>query len=295
MSDVACYSALGRRSNQEDAAAAFVTTTTAPVLHDTLLLLVCDGAGGMAGGEVASHIALTVTARQVETAMAAATLPSLTGSKLERKWAEVLDEALRAANEAILREAARRPGLHGMASTAVCALVIDGALTLAWAGDSRAYRFAAGRLLPLTSDHTTGEECVRAGLLDREDIEYEALASRLTRYLGQPTGFEPAIRESALDADDVLLLCSDGVSGVLGEEDLAALLAPFALHDQDARTTARNVVQAAFQAGGSDNATAVVARCAVPDRRATELTRTDGYARRLIHATTIHAGDDDAP
>ena len=134
MTRVACHSEDGLRPNQQDAGAAYIINTTTPVRRDGAALWVFDAVGGNAGGQVASTIALREAAPRVHAALAAALLPERESPVPGEFLKEAMQDALSSANDAILERIEQEPALRGMATTAVCALIVDGILVVACLG-----------------------------------------------------------------------------------------------------------------------------------------------------------------
>jgi protein phosphatase len=206
------------------------------------LLVVADGMGGHAGGEVASQIAVealgAVFLREVE----AAPEPGL-----RLGFAE--------ANAHIHHVAEDTPGLFGMGTTAAAVwLAADGSAAAAHVGDSRVYRLRGRRLACLTADHSWVAEELRAGRLDPAEAPVHPMRHALLRALGVDREVEVDVAPFALSAGDRLLLCTDGLWGELPEDAIR-----HELMQSDPERCARALVDAANQQGGRDNVTVVVA------------------------------------
>lgn len=216
------------------------------------LFAVADGMGGHAAGEVASGIAISTVDERL-----AASLPSTT-------TADELEEALRTAVDeartAILRRARIEPEKAGMGTTLVLlAIRADGLFRIAHVGDSRAYLLRRGELLQLTTDHTQAQELVESGHLTPREAHTHRLGHILTRALGATDPeVEPDIVGGAATPGDLLLLCSDGLTGMVDDEDLHAILSA----DAPLESLADRLVEAANLRGGYDNITAVLIRVA---------------------------------
>ncbi len=176
------------------------------------LMAVADGMGGMNAGEVASEIAVkTVAARFAPGKIT----PEI--AKSEERRAKYLEDTIREADLAIKKDAADCPEHAGMGSTIIIAWLVDNRLTLSWCGDSRAYRFRpSGGLEPLSTDHSYVQE-----LVNNNDITYDEAFDHpqgniVTRSLGDPhSDAKPETRQFDVADNDIILLCSDGLSGVL--------------------------------------------------------------------------------
>jgi PPM family protein phosphatase len=211
------------------------------------LVLIADGMGGYAGGEVAAAIAAEVVGARF----------------LEDGSANGLEAAVAAANRRIF-ERGVEPGLEGMGTTLVAAALVGSGpsvrVLVANVGDSRAYLLRAGSLRQLTEDHSVAAELVRLGRL--EEVEGQEHPGRhvLTRALGVDRDVAPDLIEVQPQPGDRLLLCSDGLSNELGDDQILALLRVGEPSD-----AARSLVAAANAHGGLDNVTAVVADVDVDD------------------------------
>jgi len=257
MTRVACHSDLGFRPNQEDAGAAFIMSTTTPVPRDGAAFLVFDGVGGNAGGQLASSIALREVASRLNGALTATSLTDQTSPLSAEFLKEALNDALGSANRAILARADQEPALRGMATTAVCTLIMDGMLVVAWAGDSRCYLCRVGGITRLTRDHSEAEELVEAGVLDPQEAECHPLAHTITKYVGQAAAFQPDVRVSEIETGDVVLLCTDGLTDVLSDEAISAQVAAGRAGAFPWEELPRHLTEAALQAGTMDNVTVV--------------------------------------
>lgn len=207
------------------------------VLVAERLWAVADGIGGLPGGEVASHLALDSLGAAFDAD------PTMSG----------LAEACREANRSVWdRACGSRDAAMGTTLTAV-ALTADAGPVVAHVGDSRLYRLGPDLEL-VTADHTVVAEMVRAGRLSEEEAAYHPHRNVLTRAVGVAPEMEAEIFPLACSPGDRLLLCTDGVSGVLGPEALRSALGASA----DPRRVAAEVVALAVRNGATDNATALV-------------------------------------
>jgi protein phosphatase len=200
------------------------------------LYAVADGVGGALGGEVASRIAIE------------------TLEELAHKGEGSLRDQVRRANELVFERSVADPQVAGMGTTLTAAWVEGGEAHLAHVGDSRAYLLRAGDLRQLTEDHTLVARMVKAGEITRDEADVHPHRNVIIRSLG----FEPDVDvdEStvALLDGDRLLLCSDGLTGMVGEQQLKAILES----EPAPKRAADQLVRAANRAGGIDNITVVV-------------------------------------
>jgi protein phosphatase len=219
-------------------------------LADPPIFVVADGMGGHDGGEIASRIAVEEFARVAES-----------GYDTER-GSHVVMATLRAAQRRLTEYGATHRGRDGGpwhgGTTAVAAMLVAGDAGPQWLltnlGDSRIYRVAGGELLRVSTDHSVVQELVDAGQLTEDQARSHPERHIVTRALGGPDPLEPDFFLVPLAEAERVLLCSDGVTDLVVDADLARILVGLA----DPREAAEQVVAAALAAGGVDNATAVV-------------------------------------
>ncbi len=202
------------------------------------LYVVADGMGGHAAGEVASEIAVSVLEQQ------APAHPD--GEQLER----AVEEANR---EVILAQHDGR-GREGMGTTVTAAMLEDERLVIAQVGDSRAYLLHRGHLQQLTRDHSLMADMIEAGQLTPEEARFHPNRSVITRALGSDPLMRPDIFELNVEAGDRLLICSDGLSGMLRDPEIESTLRRV----RDPQRCASQLVNEAITAGGHDNVTVIV-------------------------------------
>jgi protein phosphatase len=207
------------------------------------LFAVADGMGGAQAGEVASQMAVDVLGAGDENG----------GTPEER-----LIRMIRVANRQIYDLAGRDESRRGMGTTTTAAIVEGRDVSFGHVGDSRAYRFRDGELELLTHDHSLVAELVRSGQLSPEAAENHPQRSIITRALGPEADVEVDAHSHAGRDGDVYLLCSDGLTGMISEEEIAAILRGSDSLEQ----AARDLVRAANQSGGKDNITVVLFRLA---------------------------------
>jgi PPM family protein phosphatase len=201
---------------------------------------IADGMGGHRGGAEAAGLAVRTLASRA---------PDLASAD-----AGALVEALVEANRAILLAADENDALRGMATTCTAALVRGRVARIAHVGDSRAYLLRGGRLAQLTEDHSVVAQLVREGRLSLEAAAVHPGRSVVYRALGTEPDVAVDTIEVVLDAGDRLLLCSDGLSTMLADGEIAAVLREVA----DAGLAVEALVARANEAGGADNITAVL-------------------------------------
>ena len=222
-----------RNANEDDLFAA----------ADAGLFAVADGMGGARAGEVAAKAAVEQ--------LAALGQKEQVG---ERALATVVEEANRRIHELSQSD----ESLAGMGTTMTAVSVGDGEVAIAHVGDSRAYRLRDDEFERLTHDHSLVDEMVRAGRLTPEEAEVHPQRSIITRALGPEPQVEVERMTYPARSGDVYLICSDGLTTMVPEDDVAAVLR----RRSSLRQAAEELVQAANQAGGRDNITVVIFRVA---------------------------------
>ena len=203
------------------------------------LWIVADGMGGHAGGEIASRIA-------VDTAIASF-------AEGDGDLAGRLRAAIVAANRAVLNAAQQDRALTGMGTTAVAIAVAGESVCVANVGDSRAYRIRRARIEQLTRDHSVVAELVRRGHLSEDEAMLHPRRHEVLRSLGFEWDLDVDVEPAEAAAGDTFLLCSDGLSGVVDDAEIASLCAKRRPSD-----AARALVDAANARGGPDNITVQV-------------------------------------
>ena len=179
------------------------------------LLVVADGMGGMNAGEVASHIAIDVVRQAFSPGVVR---PSDAADAESRR--RYLENVVLMADRRIKEDSAVNPDHKGMGSTIILAWIVGDNLTLTWCGDSRAYRYnSATGIQPLSTDHSYVQQLVNQGIISYEDTFEHPQGNIIVRSLGDPTKTaQPETREWKLYSGDIVLLCSDGLSGVLRDK-----------------------------------------------------------------------------
>ncbi len=205
------------------------------------LFAVADGMGGAQAGEVASQVAVEA-------------FESLAGDEAPPE--ELLKRTAKAANRQIFDLAQTDTDRSGMGTTLTAALVKGDEISFGHVGDSRAYVFRDGKLRQITNDHSLVEELRRQGKLTREQAAEHPQRSVITRALGPEPNVEVDTLTVRARAGDVFLLCSDGLTTMLSDQDLLAILS----REGDLERTGRRLIRAANDRGGRDNITVVLFR-----------------------------------
>lgn len=214
------------------------------------LFIVADGVGGRPGGELASGTAVESLVQYI-----AQTVGCFNNAEVdkENEFLIQLEGAVQRAHERIQEELGA--GGHGPSTTLTMATLIGRRAYIVHVGDSRAYYLHGGRLRQLTDDQTMGRYMVDVGAWTEDQAARAGVAANLTSALGASEMF-PKVGLVDLVPGDALLLCSDGLTKHVADEQIAAMLS----RGDSAEATARALVGAALDGGGSDNVTVVVAR-----------------------------------
>src|SRR5271167_1013462 len=218
------------------------------------IFVVCDGMGGNAAGEIASHLAVEAVLgyfREREPAVEQDAY--LDDAPL---GARLLAEAVKQANDAILEYAEAHKNTSGMGTTLVAARFADRNVSIANVGDSRIYLFREGELLQLTEDHSLVMEQVRRGMLTLEEAKRSSAQNIITRALGTDETTLPDLGEFPAQSGDVLLLATDGVLRHVGDNEIRDIL----LQIPSLKAACANLIDAANEGGGDDNSTCVLVR-----------------------------------
>jgi len=232
---------LGRiRENNEDKFEFFLPENEESLAKKGAFYAVADGMGGHAAGQIASEIALKTTAKAYYS-----------------DQSPMVEESLRAAvgqaNGLIYETARAIPDRSGMGTT-ITALVVRGEEAfIAQVGDSRCYRVRDGKISQITEDHSWVGEQVRLGGLTREQAEMSPFRNVITRCLGTSPSVDVDIFSEELRVGDIFLLCSDGLSGEVDEDEMRQ-----AMLDGSPSEAARNLVDLALERGGRDNVTVLI-------------------------------------
>lgn len=202
------------------------------------LFAVADGMGGHEAGEIASEITIN-------------TLNDLAPQSAD---AEALARAVVAANLNVIKAPSQGVGREGMGTTLTAAILEKERLIIAQVGDSRAYLLHNGSLQQLTRDHSLMADMIEAGQLTEAEARVHPNRSVITRAIGSDPHMQPDLYELNVETGDRLLLCSDGICGMIEDHEIASIMC----QAPSAQSCADQLVEAALAAGGFDNATAVV-------------------------------------
>lgn len=240
---LACKTDLGRvRENNEDKFEFYIPEEAHRLASRGAVFVVCDGMGGHAAGQIASELAcktfidvyLNHTAQEIESA------------------ARV---AIEAANRYILDVSKQIPSRIGMGTTLSALVICQDRGIIAHVGDSRIYRLRNDRLEQITEDHTLVSEHIKAGLLSHKQAMSHPYAHVLSRAVGVEEMIEPQLETFELEENDIYLLCSDGLTNYVSDEEIRNILSNHSLSE-----AAWRLVNSALTAGGGDNCTVLIVR-----------------------------------
>ncbi len=249
-----------------------------------VVMVVADGMGGMNAGEVASAIAIDVAAKAFDN-------DHRTCAKDAAARGRMLEDIICRADAAVKADASHDGEHDGMGSTMIMAWLVGNELTITWIGDSRAYMYRPGTgILPLSRDHSYVQELANRGVLTYEETFGHPQGNIVTRSLGDPSqAARPETAQFTVGDGDIVMLCSDGLSGVLRDRPLdpnagtPTLESVMAANAQDTASCRRALMAAAREADWYDNVTVMLCRvcsgAGVPSA--------DGVSKTLETASTV--------
>ena len=221
------------------------------------LVIVADGMGGHASGEVASKMAVDTVAEHFRNTAEDAELTwpfKLDGA--DKYDANRLSTGIKLANLRIFDKAQRDEGCHGMGTTIVASLFLDDKVLIGHVGDSRVYRLRDGQLTQLTEDHSLLNDYIRMKRLSSEDVGKFPHKNVIVRALGMKESVQVDLLSDPTKLGDVYLLCSDGLTGMVDDPGLSYIIS----EEPDLDTACERLIHAANRNGGQDNITCCLAR-----------------------------------
>jgi len=224
------------------------------------LFIVADGMGGHAAGEVASEMAVQIVAKE---------LGSLRGLS-DGEAAARMRSAIRKANAAIFDRTLAEHDKRGMGTTTTVMVLFSRRYLIGQVGDSRAYLLREGELLQLTKDHSYVQEQVDAGLLTPEQARTHPYSNVITRCVGANEDVAPDVYFGNLEQGDVVLLASDGLTGMLEDNQIATIMGA----EENPEGAVNKMIADANRRGGLDNITAIVVRVDATDPNTGEMPAT---------------------
>jgi serine/threonine protein phosphatase PrpC len=247
LSDVGCH-----REHNEDAIASDI---------EIGLLVLADGMGGYKAGEVASEITILTMLAELKEALSdfdPGQVDPVTGMQAESL---LLAEAAAKANASVYSVSESQPQCAGMGTTLVVALFTNNKVLVGHIGDSRLYRMRRGQLEQLTEDHSLIQEQVSSGLITREQAKTSNNKNLVTRAVGVDSEVELELHEYDAEVGDIYLLCSDGLTDLVDDDDIQATLTALGSNLQLA---AKQLIQKANDNGGKDNISVILAKVLKP-------------------------------
>lgn len=234
-------SGIGGRKENQDSYSGFA-------LESAVLLTVCDGMGGMAGGQTASRIAVTEI------------IQNLAEKKEGQTWEEAIKYSVESANAAIYRRAMDEPKLRGMGTTATVLVLTSEAAYLTHIGDSRIYQLRKGKKVFRTFDHSRVFEMVEQGLMTEEQARQSSFSNIITRALGIRPSIEMNIEKIPYKKNDRFILCCDGIWNTEAEPDMLNMFTSEVNTEKAISLITEKVDSIGFENGGEhDNLTIIIA------------------------------------
>jgi PPM family protein phosphatase len=221
------------------------------------LIVLADGMGGYNAGEVASGIAVKTVFNLVREALQVQDLSTTDSTTGLSRAGIILRDAIQRANKIIYQTARTQAQCEGMGTTVVAALFHDNRISIAHVGDSRLYRFRGSEVEQITLDHSLLQELVDRGFYSPEEAQRASNKNYVTRALGVESNVDVEMQEHPVAKGDVYLLCSDGLSDMIGDDDMSVTVNTFGAN---LNSVAQHLIQLANDNGGKDNISVVMAQ-----------------------------------
>ena len=228
---------------------------------DIGLFVLADGMGGYNAGEVASGMATSLIADGLEEAWKPREVDRMGRDEARAASTKLLEEQVARANSAIFTTSQNNPECAGMGTTLVVCLFYDNFVTVSHIGDSRLYRLRGESMEQVTRDHSLLQEQLDSGLITPEEAKLSQNKNLVTRALGIDPTVEPETHVYETQPDDIYLLCSDGLSDMVDDEEIRLTLITLKTNPS---LTVQQLTQAANDNGGRDNISAMLIRVAEP-------------------------------
>ena len=231
---------------------------------DIGLFVVADGMGGHAAGEVASRLAVDTIQEWVAKCLSGSDAAIVgTPEPMRSREASFLLDGIQSANRIIYETAQSRPEYAGMGTTVVSALAVNDHVALAHVGDSRIYRVRGEQIVQLSRDHSLVQQQVDRGIISAREAQGSQYKHLITRALGLEESVEVDLVEQPVLPGDLLLLCSDGLSDLLEDEEMLAIVRD---HADNLEKACQVLVDRANYKGGDDNITTLLIQAQAGDR-----------------------------
>lgn len=212
------------------------------------LFLVCDGMGGHRGGTLAAKTIAEDLPPAIENKL------DMLRARSPKAIRSLLRQTLAEQSRQLQMEGTSENGYKDMGATVVVAVLRSGRAYIANLGDSRAYRYRAGRLRQITKEHSVVSELLEEGQIEPDEAEDHATQGQITRYAGMEEKAHPHVRSFGLKAGDRLLLSTDGLTDLIEDNEITGILQG----SRDCQAACKSLVEAANSAGGTDNVTVVI-------------------------------------
>lgn len=221
------------------------------------LVVLADGMGGYQAGEVASKMAVTIIMEQLSLFLKTSSRSNKHHANHHYHEATVfLEQAILKANQAIYEMAEQHIYYQGMGTTVVAVLFHNNFISIAHVGDSRLYRLRDHKFCQLTKDHSVSQDFIDCGIYTLEQARHSPIKHLITRALGLSEKVEVEIQEKSILAQDIYLLCSDGLNDMLEDDNIHTILSTTPTLEQ----AAQFLINAANAQGGEDNISLILAR-----------------------------------
>jgi serine/threonine protein phosphatase PrpC len=225
------------------------------------LMVLADGMGGYNAGEVASGIAVQIVSELAIEGAARENRNEIDAHSGLMRQSIVLRDAVYRANKIIFQTGQSQTHCEGMGTTIVAALFCDNKISIAHVGDSRAYRLRGGAFEQITLDHSLLQELVDRGFYSAEEAQRSTNRNYVTRALGVESAVEVEVHEHEVLPDDVYLLCSDGLSDMVEDEDIHLTISTFSA---SLDVVGKQLIELANDHGGRDNVSVMLAQVNQP-------------------------------
>jgi protein phosphatase len=219
------------------------------------LAVLADGMGGYNAGEVASGIAVSVTATEIAHQLQSSPPTDIDAESHEELGVVLLRDNIRKANTSIYHASQSQPQYAGMGTTIVTGLFYDNRVAVGHVGDSRMYLLRGEKLSTVTKDHSLLQEQIDSGIISREDARYSKNKNLVTRAVGIDENVLPEVHVYPVQVGDIYLLCSDGLNDMVEDIDIEAVLQAM---QGNLPLAAQQLIQMANDNGGRDNVSVIL-------------------------------------
>lgn len=212
--------------------------------EDIKLYIIADGMGGYNGGEVASNLAVFTSKKYID--------ENIKNDLKEEEIKELIHNAILTANKAIYKKAKKTEELEEMGTTLDISLIYNNKLYIGHIGDSRVYLIRNGEMKQLTTDHSYVQKLVKDGTITKEEAYNHPKKNMLLKALGAVENVEPDILDYTFEADDIILMCTDGLTNMVKETDISSIVL------KDKKNAHIKLIEEANNNGGIDNITVIL-------------------------------------